>query len=236
MPGEIELADPFLLEHEGRTLLYVEEIPTNAGKGRLSCMVVEPNGFSSPVVVLETEHHTSYPCVFPHKGEVFMIPETAALDRIDLYRARKMPHDFQLETTLLEGWKAVDTTPVLIDGLWYFFTSSIAPFMQTFLFWSDRLDGKWRLHPSSPISSSVKSSRSAGALFWSGGRLLRPTQNCSLRYGYAMVLNEVKRITPTEFEEVPVEEILPVWRRGLVCTHTLNVSAAIDVIDGLWYK
>ena len=68
-----------------------------------------------------------------------------------------------------------------------------------------------------------------------GGRLLRPTQDCSVRYGYGIVLNEITRLTPCEFEEHEVDEILPEWRSGLLGTHTLNASERFEVIDGLRY-
>jgi hypothetical protein len=127
----------------------------------------------------------------------------------------------------------VDTTPFFLDGRWYFFTSTTAPFVETLLFWSNTLGGRWRLHPRSPISSSVTNCRAAGHLFYSNGRLLRPTQNCAIRYGYGITINEITRLTTTEFEERPVSYIGPDWRRGLLGTHTINSLNGLDVIDGL---
>jgi hypothetical protein len=127
----------------------------------------------------------------------------------------------------------VDTTPIFLNERWYFFTTTLQPFMETLLFWSDQLEGAWNLHPCSPISSSVKNGRSAGNLFWMNGRLYRPTQDCSLRYGYAIQVNEIVRLTPTEFEERTVNRVLPVWQPGLLGTHTWNQSSRVQVIDGL---
>jgi len=136
----------------------------------------------------------------------------------------------------MEDLSAVDMTPFFLDGRWYFFTTTTEPFMETFLFWADSLGGRWHLHPKSPISSSVKSSRSAGHLFYQNGRLLRPTQDCSVRYGYGVTINEVTRLTSTEFEERRVDFIGPSWRRGLLGTHTLNSSGLFEVVDGLRYR
>ena len=126
-----------------------------------------------------------------------------------------------------------DTTPVLIDGLWYFFSTTIEPFMETLLFTSPRLEGPWRLHPANPVSTSIKNSRSAGNLFWKNARLFRPTQDCSVCYGYAITINEVTRLTPTEFQERPVTHLLPDWMPALEGTHTWNESSRWQVIDGL---
>jgi hypothetical protein len=109
------------------------------------------------------------------------LPETSAAGTVELYRATRFPFEFKPATILMDGVPLVDTTPFLLEGIWYFFTTTTQPFMETFLFWSETLDGRWRMHPRSPISSSVFSCRSAGHLFYSKGRLLRPTQDCSVR-------------------------------------------------------
>ena len=158
-------------------------------------------------IILERDYHLSYPCVVQANGELFLLPETADAGRVELYRFSRFPWEVDLVSTLVEGMALVDTTPILHEGRWYFFTTTPQPFMETLLFWADRLDGAWNLHPSTPISVSVRNSRSAGNLFWRDGRLYRPTQDCSVCYGYAMQVNEVTRLTPTEFEESPVTDL-----------------------------
>jgi hypothetical protein len=54
-----------------------------------------------------------------------------------------------------------------------------------------------------------------------------------VRYGHAIVLNEVVKLSKTEYEERETETILPVWRPGLLGTHTLNANERYEVIDGL---
>jgi hypothetical protein len=48
-----------------------------------------------------------------------------------------------------------------------------------------------------------------------------------------MTLNEITRLTTTEFEERPFSYIGPQWRRGLLGTHTINSIGPLEVIDGL---
>jgi hypothetical protein len=233
-PGS-QMADPFLITEGHKTWLFFEDVPAGTDKGRLSCMEVGA-GFSEPTVIMEKAHHLSYPCVVSDKGEYFLVPESSKTRTIQLFRAIRFPFEWQLETVLMQDLSAVDTTPFFLDGRWYFFTTATEPFMETFLFWSDNLGGRWHLHPKSPISSSVKSSRSAGHLFYQNGRLLRPTQDCSVRYGYGITINEVTRLSSTEFEERFVDFIAPTWRSGLLGTHTLNSSGPFEVVDGLRYR
>ena len=236
-PGSDYLADPFLIEVDGRTWLFVEEVPSGVSRGRLSCMeLLDDGSCSGMTVVMEQDYHLSYPCVIPENGELFLLPESGAARQINLYRFTRFPAETELVATLLDGLVAVDTTPIFLNDRWYFFTTTVRPFMETLLFSSNRLDGIWTLHPSNPVSTSVINSRSAGHLFWENGRLFRPTQDCSIRYGYAITLNEVTRLTPTEFEEHPVAHVPPKWMPGLLGTHTWNQSSAFQVIDGLRFS
>jgi len=57
-----------------------------------------------------------------------------------------------------------------------------------------------------------------------------------VRYGYAMTVNEVTRLTPTDFEEHPVARVLPTWMPGLLGTHTWNQSSAFQVVDGFRFS
>jgi len=236
-PGSGSLADPFLIEVDGNTWLFVEEIPPGVSRGRLSCMQLSRDGScSGTTVVMERNYHLSYPCVIPADGELFLLPESSDAKQINLYRFTRFPAETELVSTLLEGLGLVDTTPVFLNDRWYFFTTTVQPFLETLLFSSGSLGGPWTLHPSSPVSGSVINSRSAGHLFWEGGRLFRPTQDCSVRYGYAMTVNEVTRLTPTDFEEHPVGRVLPAWMPGLLGTHTWNQSSAFQVIDGFRFS
>jgi hypothetical protein len=235
--GTDQMADPFPWEAEGRSYLLFEDVPTGSPRGRLGCVEVFENGSCSEMkIILERDYHLSYPCVVPANGELFLLPETAEAGRVDLYRFSRFPWEVELVSSLVEGLALVDTAPILVDGRWYFFTTTAAPFMETLLFQADRLDGAWNLHPCSPISGSVRNSRSAGNLFWRNGRLYRPTQDCSMRYGYAIQVNEVTRLTPTEFEERGIGYVTPSWMPRLLGTHTWNEISRFQVIDGIRFQ
>jgi hypothetical protein len=231
--GTQAMADPFLYEFNGRTCLLFEDIPKGKSRGRLGCLeVLERDAYSEMIIILEKDYHLSYPCIVPCNGELFLLPESCEANRVDLFHFSRFPSELELVSTPIEHLKVVDTTPVFLNDRWYFFTTTTKPFMESLLFYSDRLDGRWTLHPSSPISCSVRNSRSAGNLVWRNGRLFRPTQDCSVRYGYAITVNEVTRLTPTEFEEHPVGRVPPCWSHRILGTHTWNESSQFQVIDG----
>ena len=235
-PGVQSMADPFLWEAGGRQYLLFEEVAAGQTRGRLGCIELFENGSCSEMkIILDQPYHLSYPCIVPSNGDLFLLPETSKAKRVELYRFSSFPWKVELVSWPIDGVALADTTPVLVEGRWYFFTTTIEPFMETLLFSATRLDGPWSLHPCNPASTSVKNSRSAGQLFWRGGRLFRPTQDCSVRYGYAITVNEVTKLTPDEFEERPVSYLPPSWKPRLLGTHTWNESSSLQVIDGSRY-
>ena len=87
-------------------------------------------------------------------------------------------------------------------------------------------------------TSSVKSNRSdvrcarpAGNIFEQNGKIFRPAQNCSKRYGYGMQLREIITLNENEYEEKQIQSIYPNWQNDLIATHTLNQSGKLTVID-----
>jgi hypothetical protein len=228
-------ADPFLVESDGRDYLLLEDVPPG-GRGRLAAMSIAPDGTpGEPEIILEKPYHVSYPFVFRHETDLFLIPETANNKTVQLYRAgRRFPFEWHFERNLFEGAMLVDTTVFHHEGLWYFFTTQVDYGMRAYLFYADSIDGAWKYHPRNPICSDASCSRGAGALFYRGGRLIRPAQDCSVRYGYAIVLKEVRKLSPTEYEEAPIERLEPSWwGKGNLGTHTFNANARWEVTDGL---
>jgi hypothetical protein len=235
-PPHSTFADPFLYRYNGRTYLFVEEIVTATSRGHISaCEVFPGGGLSDFVEVMRRPFHLSYPCLVKWREGDYMIPETAENRTVELHRAENFPSSWKLVKTLLRDVLLVDTTPFQHEGVWYFFTATVEEvsgnWLETWLFYSDRLDGEWTYHPSNPICSDVRRARPAGNLFYRQGKLIRPAQDCSIRYGYALVLNEVLKLSPTCYEERPLEVIYPNWMEGILGTHTLNATEEFEVID-----
>lgn len=234
-------ADPFVISHAGKTYLFVEDYPYREGKGVISVLEIEADGkVGSPRRVLERPYHLSYPFVFEHGDSIYMIPETLGSRRIELYKAKAFPSGWELVHIFKEDISAADTTLWIQDGVYYFFTNVAEPGTTPndllYLYLADSLTGEWRSHPANPICTDVRSSRSAGKLFVRANKLIRPAQDCSVRYGYACQLNEVLTLSPTEYRERPVGRIEPDWHPGLIGTHTMNSNETIEVIDGQIYK
>jgi hypothetical protein len=233
-PG-YEEADPFVIEHDGRQFLFFEELPPS-GRGRIAVREIRRDlPPTAPLTVLEPPYHVSYPFLIRQGDQVLMLPETSENETVELYRATEFPYRWRLEKVLCEGVALADTTPFFYGGTWFFFTTAIHS-GELLLFYSDQLDGKWHYHRRNPISSDVRTARMAGALFDRAGRLIRPAQDGSTRYGCAIILNEITALSTSEYSERVIERIQPDWDRGLLGTHTLNSNDSVEVIDGRRYR
>jgi hypothetical protein len=85
------------------------------------------------------------------------------------------------------------------------------------------------------VSTDIRSARPAGTPFLLNGKIIRPTQNCSKTYGGNIVLKQIEKLSPTEFEESFVKEILPPKGRYAEGLHTLSTTGDEILVDGKRY-
>lgn len=231
-------ADPFPVKYEGKYYVFFEEYLYKDDKAHISVIELSKSGASEASPVLKRDYHLSYPFMLHWNDRYLMIPETAANKTIEVYTAERFPNEWRLETVLFEGIAARDATLFEIDGVWWMFVA-IADTQfsdELHLYYSDSPLGPWKPHAKNPVRSDVRNSRPAGRPFYWKGELYRPAQDSSQRYGYGMRINKVVQLTPTEFREEEVSQILPQWRKDLRGTHTLNICEDLTVIDCLVHR
>ena len=69
------VADPILVDHEGKTFLFYEAV--KGDKGRIEVAEVQDDcTLGKRTVILEDEYHYSYPFVFRHEDVWYMIPSS----------------------------------------------------------------------------------------------------------------------------------------------------------------
>jgi hypothetical protein len=235
-PKDRFYADPFLFEKDGRTFLFFEDFRYAEGRAVICCSELDPEGKPGlPIEVLRRPYHLSYPFVFEHEGEVYMVPETKGNRMVELYRATSFPTAWASEAVLLDDIYAVDATIQQVNGkFWMFAGVSNGRYSNSdelSLFYADALRGPWIPHRHNPVVSDVRRSRPAGMLFYDEGRLIRPSQDCGKAYGYALEFSEVLTLSETEYEERPIGRLDPEQVAGCVGTHTYNRTKQFEVVD-----
>lgn len=98
------LADPFPFRHEVRDFIFLEQYPYATGRGCIAVASVARNGtVGEPSIVLQEPHHLSYPVVFEHAGQIWMIPESGEAKNVSLYRTVDFPYRWEREACLVEA-------------------------------------------------------------------------------------------------------------------------------------
>lgn len=232
---EIFYADPFVIERDGRSHLFAEACPYATGKGVIVAAEVAPGGAPGPFrTVLEHAWHLSYPYVFTHEGETYLMPESSARGGVDIHRAVDFPERWELAHSLLEGVPAVDATLFEHDGRLWLLAGVATPggsdWDELFAWHAPALAGPWTPHALNPVKSDCRSARPGGRPIRMDGQLLRPAQRCEKFYGEALVWLEIRKLSPEAFEEVEIAE----WRAaglGLSGPHSADLAARCRAID-----
>jgi hypothetical protein len=229
-PLDRSWCDPFPLLRDGVLHVFVEEYFYESSKGHISMLSRSPSGvWSGPTKVLERPYHLSYPFVFEYEDELLLLPETAAAGRVELYRCVRFPDRWELDNVLIDNLAGADSTLWFQDDRWWLFLDVTN---DLHLFYSDLLRGPWEPHPENPVKSDSRNSRPAGRIFRRGEDVIRPSQDCSLRYGREVVFNKITRLTVRDFEEVEICRLRTPWNSN-TCCHTYNHLDDFTVVDRL---
>jgi hypothetical protein len=200
------LADPFGLVRGDALHVFVE-----AYDYRVKRAVIERHEFGladltwrRQSTVLAKPFHLSYPQVFEHEGEVWMVPETHQADEIALYRAADASLDvWERDCGLLSGLAGADASLVEHGGRWWMFYTLVGPGArdqrELHVAHSPALAGPWTQLPTNPVRVSRDGARPAGRPFVGrDGVLTLPVQDSSRGYGGATRLLRFPVLTPAQ--------------------------------------
>lgn len=185
------VADPMPVKNGDKTYLFYEAAHHN--KGRIEVVEIQNDGTTSqPKVALERQYHLSYPFVFKHRGEWYMIPESCAINEVQLLRATHFPTEWEYVKTLLKEY-AVDTTVKDYNGRLLMLTYVPEPGSENVTpraFWMDWENDivlreiAWRNYDPLQV-------RGAGSIVVRQGRYIRPAQiNQKTSYGDGVLFAE----------------------------------------------
>lgn len=231
-------ADPFPIVVDGKYYLFFEEFIYKDNHGYIVVAEVDRSSKPqtlAPEVALKQDYHLSYPFVFFWQDRLFMIPESSSNSTVELYSCESFPTGWKLEKVLMENVNAKDATLLEANGLWWMFVSLIeTPYAdELHIFYAESPLGPWTPHRQNPITSDVRNLRPAGKPFLWQDQIYRPAQDASRHYGYAVTINRILELSPDEYVEEKVSTVLPLWRKDMIATHTLNVCDDLTVVDCL---
>lgn len=212
-PKDMWIADPTMFTANGEHYLFVEVYENKKKKAAIGYYHFEDDIPVYKGLIIENPYHMSYPCVFEHNGEFYMIPESSANDSITLYKAEHFPDKWVKETDLLKGEKYVDSTVIRRgDDLGLLSYKAIKGRWQLVSFFLD-MEQKV-LKKENVLDYKENIGRPAGYIF-AGNK--RPAQDCRKKYGENLLIYEVDSFQPY------VEHLT-----NTVCANQIDTSKPYD--------
>ena len=239
-PFDRFFADPFLFVHQGQTWLFVEDWDWAVGKAIISAAPVREDLTLGPLVtVLETPYHLSNPLVFAEGGEIFLIPETLATRRVEVYRCVSFPDQWTLHCVPLDDIDIADAC-VLKDGDAWWMCAAVQDFGgngwdELHVFRAPALCGPWTPHTDNPVVSDVRAARPGGRMWREGGRLHRLVQDCAGRYGSGLGHYVTSPSLEAPYAQEKLAEVNS-FDFAMNGVHAYDAAGGIEAVDGRHYQ
>lgn len=236
------LADPFGLVRGDALHVFVEAFDYRVKRATLERHEFGLAGlrWRGRSTVLDKPFHLSYPQVFEHEGDTWMVPESFQAGEIALYRATDDSLDrWERDCALLRGLPGADASLIEHQGRWWMFYTLVGAGArdqrELHMAHAPALAGPWTSLGGNPVRVSREGARPAGRPFIGrDGVLTLPVQDSSTGYGGATRLLRFPVLTP---ERVDIEAGVETLTGGLVSDshtaglHTLTGCGAFTLID-----
>ena len=226
-------ADPFVFEDGNDHYIFVEQYRKDQDKGCIGYYQFIDGQPVNRGIIIENTYHMSYPDVFRYKNQYYMIPESSANSTVDLYVAEHFPDRWQKEKTLIEGQKLVDSTVYQDGDTYYLISYSMVNGYELRCFLLDMESKELQLVSQKRYDRNI--GRPGGRLYKDHGSLMRPAQDCSRKYGEALIIYQVDDLNRNgEFAEHEVSRMeagilqIPAKPERL---HQLTRDSQYEVVD-----
>lgn len=234
------LADPFGLVRGDTLHVFVEAFDYRDKHGVIERheLCARTLGWRGKRRVLEGPFHLSYPYVFEHGGEAYMVPESHQAGEIALYRGDAGLNHWTRVGALLE-LPGAEASLIQHGGRWWMFFTVVGPKgrdqRELHLAYAPTLTGPWQLHASNPLLDTLAGARPGGTPFLNQhGRVVLPVQDCRRGYGAALRLLEFEILEP---RQLVARHLAPILKGEMISTshveglHTLSACAGFTLLD-----
>jgi hypothetical protein len=236
------LADPFGLVRGDALHVFVEAFDYRVKRANIERheFALADLSWRGQATVLDKPFHLSYPQVFEHDGETWMVPESFQIGEVTLYRAMDGSLDrWKRECALLGSLPAADASLIDHEGHWWMFYTLVGPGArdqrELHIAHAPALAGPWQPLAGNPVRVSRDGARPAGRPFvGADGVLTLPVQDSSAGYGGATRLLRFPVLTPQRVvieagtERLTGDLVSDSHTAGL---HTLNGCGGFTLID-----
>lgn len=197
-------ADPFLFPFGDELFLFFESQAVGENGSIAAYKTSNLVDFVPVGSILKEPFHISYPFVFANEGLIYMIPESAAISEVMLYKFDCFPHTLRRQRTLLRGRMYLDSSLIFHRRLWFLFTTSPAGLE---IYYTDDIEnGSMVPHSKNPITDCRKFDRNGGGPVQLDGQMYRIAQDGSLGYGRNIHILKINELSEDRYDEEIVVE------------------------------
>lgn len=244
MPSDEFWADPFLFKHKNSTYVFFENYSYRSRKGKISCGRIEGNGLIDIIDVLEFDYHLSFPYIFEENGEIYLMPESSENERLEIYRAIEFPRRWELYSTGFEGERVADAFFHTDENKqkWLFLNKQVASTSpmnsELYIYKVDSFKlNSLEPHAQNPVIIDARVARNGGTIFKHEGKLYRPSQrNTDAIYGRALNINNIEKLTISEYSETTEQVVRPDFDKKLMAMHHVHQLGETYVFDAAYQR
>ena len=242
-PKDRFLADPFIINRNKSTFIFLEEFNYNENKGVISVYEIHSEGYQKIGIAIKEKFHLSYPFLIENENNLFMIPETNSAKDIRIYKCIEFPLKWKLEKVLIAGISSSDTNIIKYNQKFWMFTnidsSGIGDHSsELHIFYSDDLLSKnWTPHINNPVIFNSLQARNGGKIIFKNNELLRVFQRQGFNtYGRSAGISKIKILTEDQYEEEVIMNIDPNFLENIKGVHTFSNSENLIAFDFSKYE
>lgn len=231
-------ADPFIIDYDNKTMLFVELYDRFKRKGLIGYMDITKGVKTKFKQVFETNCHLSYPMCFIYEKDLYAIPESNNIKKLLLLKWNKIREEFEVVRTFMDGYCLADTTFVECGKDCYMLTTEVThnDNVGTLSIFKLIGGGKFQSSPKNPVKHDKTIARNGGMIINHDGKLYRVSQDCGNGYGSGLNLNLIDSISLDNYQETLIMKVRPSDIRikgvkNIDGIHTYNSNSRYEVID-----
>lgn len=235
--GRYWYADPILKKWAGKKYLFLEAFDMLFSVGRIAVSEWNGSRFSTPKVIIKKPYHMSYPFVFEYESNLYMLPETGQNKTLELYKAENnMVSKWKKIKVLRDDIRYADATVILNQGAYYIIAYEEGKAeWKTHVFLLDMR--KLEVERLETIVHHENKYRPAGRVFEKEGKLYRPVQLGTERYGEGIMIERIDSVSPfktTAVKEIKTDDLhINILDESALGTHTLVIDDELYAVDVL---
>ncbi len=239
--GNYWYADPFIYKHNDEWYVFMEIFQYDKGYAGIGYSKLIDGKLTEPRMIMDTGYHMSFPLIFEYNGKIFMVPETCAVNKVQMFECTDFPERWNSVGCIKENAILSDSAVFEYDNRFYMFTSAPTDdlYGNSLILVELEKDGEiLKAAKQKIITSDYKISRQAGKLLNYNDRLIRVAQDCSnMDYGHALEFLEIENMSIDNYAEKYIREVnvsdlkINGGLRGVSGIHTYNREDDFEVVD-----